>query len=169
MKIMDPIKNAERLKNRKLPKLHTIKGKERKWKLLYHNHHPHLQWSLHYVQQRNLRILHLLRSHRAVQGIGIEVQSQRSLRKVITTLPQSPRKKVDIVKSLVSTFNLRIQLKNNRRPKIELSEDERLWLEQFFQRPDIAYIAPGKNQQKYLGKVNGESYRNYLNLVCTEK
>ena len=38
-----------------------------------------------------------------------------------------------------------------------LLEDERFWLEQLFQRPDIMYITPAKNQQKYLRKVNGES------------
>ena len=32
----------------------------------------------------------------------------------------------------LTTFNLRIQLKNNGRPKNELSEDDRLWLEYFF-------------------------------------
>ena len=29
MKVMDPIKNAERLKNKELSKLHTVKGKKR--------------------------------------------------------------------------------------------------------------------------------------------
>ena len=75
MKVMDPIKNAERLKNRELPKLYTVK-KEGKWKLLYHNYNPRLQRSLRNVPQRNFGMLHRLSSHRAVQGIGIEVQSQ---------------------------------------------------------------------------------------------
>ena len=78
----------------------------------------------------------------------------RSLRKAIRALSRSPRKK-EIFKSLASTFNLRIQLKNNGQPKNELSGEESL--EQFFQRPDMTYIALGKNQRKYLGKVNGES------------
>ena len=80
----------------------------------------------------------------------------RNLRKAIRALSRSPRKK-EIVKSLASTFNLRIQLKNNGQPKNELSEEEPICLEQFFQRPDMTYIALGKNQRKYLGKVNGES------------
>ena len=81
MKVMDPIKNAERLKNRELPKLYTVKEKERKWKLLYHNYRPRLQRSLRNVPQRNLGMLHRLSSHRAVQGIGIEVQSQGTFEK----------------------------------------------------------------------------------------
>lgn len=49
MKVMDSIKNAERLKKRELPRVHNAKQKERKWKLLYHNHQPRLQQSLHKV------------------------------------------------------------------------------------------------------------------------
>ena len=93
-------------KNRELPKLHTVKKKEKDCMLLYHNHHP----GLHNVQQWNLRILHRLQSHSAVQGTGIKVQSQEPSR----VLHQSSRKKVEIVKSLASTFNLRIQLKNKK-------------------------------------------------------
>ena len=79
---MEPIKNVERLKKRELPKLHTVKGKEREWKLLYHNHHPRLQRSLQNVQQRNLHILHHLCSQCTVQGIGTEVQSQGAFEKL---------------------------------------------------------------------------------------
>ena len=83
MKVMDPIKNAERLKNKELSKLHTVKGKkERKWKLLYHNYRPRIQQSLRNVPQRNLGMLHHLSSHCAVQGIGIELQSQGTFEKL---------------------------------------------------------------------------------------
>ena len=83
MKVMRPIKNAERLKNKELPKLNGVKEKERKWKLLYHNHQPRLQWSLYNVQKRNLPILQRLHSHRVVQGIAIEVQSQGAFEKLL--------------------------------------------------------------------------------------
>ena len=66
---------------------------------------------------------------------------------------------------MASTFNLRIQLKNIGRPKKALSDDERFWLEQFFQRPDIAYITPGNKQQMHLGKVNGESTTTYCRTL----
>ena len=49
MKVMDSFKNAERLKKRELPRVHKAKQKERKCKLLYHNHQPCLQQSLHKV------------------------------------------------------------------------------------------------------------------------
>ena len=91
------------------------------------------------------------------------MQSQEAFEKL--QLPRSPRRKLEIVKSMASTFNLRIQLKNIGRPKKALSDDERFWLEQFFQRPDITYITPGNNQQMHLGKVNGESTTTYCRTL----
>ena len=35
-------------------------------------------------------------------------------------------------------------------------KDENQWLQRFFERSDITYITPGKNQQKYQGKVSAE-------------
>ena len=78
-------------------------------------------------------------------------------RKAMRALPSSPSKKVEIVKSLATTFNLRIKLNNGGRPKNLLLKEEKDWLENFFMRPDITYITPGKNQQKYIGKKDGES------------
>lgn len=52
---------------------------------------------------------------------------------------------------------MRIKLNNGGRPKNLLSNEEKEWLENFFMRPDITYITPGKNQQKYIGKTDGES------------
>ena len=50
--------------------------------LQYHNHHPSLQRSLHNVQPWNLCILHRLRIHRAVKGVGIEKESQGAFEKL---------------------------------------------------------------------------------------
>lgn len=80
----------------------------------------------------------------------------RSFRKTIRALPRSPRKK-NCVKSFASIFNLRIQFENNGRPKYELSKSERPWVKKIIKRPDITYTTAGKNQQKYLGKINGQS------------
>ena len=73
-KVIDLIKNAERLKISDLPKLHTVEKRE-EMKLLYHNNLSRLQRKLNNIQQRNLHILHRLHSHRAVQGTGIEMLS----------------------------------------------------------------------------------------------
>ena len=73
-KVIDLIKNAERLKISDLPKLHTVEKRE-EMKLLYHNNLSRLQPKLNNIQQRNLHILHRLHSHRAVQGTGIEMLS----------------------------------------------------------------------------------------------
>lgn len=41
-------------------------------------------------------------------------------------------------------------------PQKSYKSPPQITLKFFFIRPDITYITPGKNQQKYLGKVNGE-------------
>lgn len=60
---------------------------------------------------------------------------------------------------MAKQFNLRIQFDNQSRlgrPKNKLSKTELQWLDNFFERPDITYITPGRKEQKYLGRVNGE-------------
>ena len=84
----------------------------------------------------------------------------RSLKKAAAALPRSPSKKVEIVQSLAKQFNLKIQYSSKAkvgRPCNDLAEIEINWLKDFFDRPDITYTTPGMKDQKYLGKVNGES------------
>ena len=92
----------------------------------------------------------------------------RYLRKVASALPKSPGKKVEIVKTLAKQFKLINKYDNQpkiERPKNNLADDEVEWLRVFFERPDIIYTLPGMKDQKYTGKVNGEStfvQRRYL-------
>ena len=86
----------------------------------------------------------------------------RSLKRaaVAAALPRSPSKKVEIVQSLAKQFNLKIQYSSKAkvgRPCNDLAEIEINWLKDFFDRPDITYTTPGMKDQKYIGKVNGES------------
>ena len=49
----------------------------------------------------------------------------RSLKKAADHLPQSPRKKVEIIQSLASKYQIRIKMHENRgRPRKELSEEK---------------------------------------------
>ena len=54
-------------------------------------------------------------------------------------------------------FQLRILSQQNNRgqPKQILDADEKSWLIDFLDRPDITYTMPGKRDQVYMGKVNG--------------
>ena len=64
------------------------------------------------------------------------------MRKAERTLSKSPRKKNDVVLSLAKTFQLRImpQTNNEGRPKKELEMDEKFWLFDFLDRPDITVV-----------------------------
>ena len=64
------------------------------------------------------------------------------MRKAERTLSKSPRKKNDVVLSLAKTFQLRImpQTNNKGRPKKELEMDEKFWLFDFLDRPDITVV-----------------------------
>ena len=79
----------------------------------------------------------------------------RSLRKVESVLPKSPRKNPEIVESLAKKFQIRIQYKSTGRPKDDLKEEEKTWLIEFLDRTDISYATPGKNDQRYVGKIDG--------------
>ena len=55
-------------------------------------------------------------------------------------------------------FNLRIAMAKSKklgRPLDQLDEVEIKWLLEVLDRPTISYINPGKNDNVYIGKVNG--------------
>ena len=83
----------------------------------------------------------------------------RSLKKVVKALPKSPNKRIEIDKSLASKSDLGIKLdhKKQGRPENALSDEKQTWLSKFLDRPDITYINPGKNNERYVGKENGKS------------
>ena len=81
----------------------------------------------------------------------------RSLKKAVNALPESPRKKSEILGSLVKRCQLRIDLSGKRgRRAINLSDEEKEWVMNFFDRPDITYINPGRKDNAYVGIINGE-------------
>ena len=84
----------------------------------------------------------------------------RSIKKVEKALPKSPTKQKAVVRSLAQKFQLKILPLNEPpkrgRKKNELDEQESDWLEEFFNRSDVTYTTPGKKDQIYIGKVDGE-------------
>ena len=79
---------------------------------------------------------------------------KRSLKKVVKALPKGPNKRIEIIKSLASKFNLRIKLDHKKLgcPENALSDEEQTWLSKFLDKPNITYTNPGKNNQRYVGK-----------------
>ena len=93
----------------------------------------------------------------------------RSLKKAENALPQSPNKKKEIIASLASKYQLRIALIQKKRPgpkQKALTEEQIQWLVAALDRPDISYMNPGKNDNVYIGKVDGvkqyEQKRHFL-------
>ena len=75
-----------------------------------------------------------------------------------------------MVTSLAKKFQLRIvpQSENRGRPKLELNKEEKSWLTDFLDRPDISYVTPGKLDQVYIGKNAGEKkYKTKQYLLWT--
>ena len=91
---------------------------------------------------------------------------RRSLIKAARNLPQSPRRKAEVLQGLVKKYEIRIQFKENRgRPRKDLSDEQQQWLTTFLERSDITYMNPGRKDCVYLGKVDGDikyEQRRYL-------
>ena len=83
---------------------------------------------------------------------------QRSVNKVEKLLPKSPRKKTEVIKGLASKYKLRIQFNNKKRGRTEkvINDEQTAYFGEFFERPDITYIKPGRKDHVYRGKVDGE-------------
>ena len=84
---------------------------------------------------------------------------KHTLKKVVKTLPKSPNKWIEIVKSLASKFDLRIKLDHKKlgRPENASSDEKQTWLSKFLDRSDITYTKSGKNNQRYVGNENEKS------------
>ena len=97
-------------------------------------------------------------SNSTEEGFSQRSSYMRSFKKVERSLPKSPRRRNAVVSSLAKKFQLRIlpQQNNRGRPKQILDADEKSWLIDFLDRPDITYTMPGKREQVYMGKVNGK-------------
>ena len=74
---------------------------------------------------------------------------------------KAQEKKVEIIQSLASKYQIRIKMHENRgRPRKELSEEKKDWMVEFLGQSDMTYINPGGQDNVYMGKVDCE--RKYL-------
>ena len=85
-----------------------------------------------------------------------------SLNKAPDHLPQNPRKEMEIIQGLASKYQIRIKdaQKLCDCPRKELSEEKKDWMIEFLSRSDMTYTNLGRQDNVYIGKVNGE--RKYL-------
>ena len=84
----------------------------------------------------------------------------RSLKKADEHLPQSSRKKAEIIQNLASKYQIRVKLHENRgRKRKELSGEKKNWMLDFLSRRNMTSTNPGR-KDVYINKVNGE--RMYL-------
>ena len=83
------------------------------------------------------------------------VIKSRSVKKAEKSLPQSTRRKKEVIKSLASKFNAKIQLEQKAgRKKNRLSEKENQWVINFLNWANISYTTAGRRDNVYLGKFN---------------
>ena len=144
MKVNNPVKNEERLRSERLFK-QDYRTRKKAIQLLTERH--------------NERDEATPSTSSSSEGFAQCSTHMRSVRKAVKALPKSPRKQKAVVTSLAKKFNLRILPQNRSgRKKQDLSEEEESWLRKFFGRPDITYVTPGKNDQVYMGKVNGQKF-----------
>ena len=60
------------------------------------------------------------------------------MKKAADHLPQSPRKKVEIIQSLACKYQIRIKMQENRgHPRKEISEENKDWMIEFLRRSDM--------------------------------
>ena len=85
----------------------------------------------------------------------------RSLKKADDHLPQSPRKKVEIIQNLASKYQIPVKMHEDRgRPRKDFSKEKKDWMIEFLSRSDMTYTNPGRQVNVCIGKVDGE--RKYL-------
>ena len=82
----------------------------------------------------------------------------RSISRAEKALPQSPRKKNEILCSLAKKYKLRIVMskKKSGRKATELTDEEKQWIVDNLDRADLTYVNPGRKDHVYIGKKDGE-------------
>ena len=82
-------------------------------------------------------------------------------------LPESPLKKPKIIEKLVEKYHVKIPFNTKRgRPRKDLNEEEKKWLETFFSHREVSCTNPGRKEHVHVGKIDGEScYKQRLYLL----
>ena len=82
----------------------------------------------------------------------------RSVSRLNNLLPKSPHKKVEVIEKLAEKYQVKFQFKkgSSGRPRKDLNKEEKDWLIEFLSRADLTYTNSGRNDNVYIGKVDGE-------------
>ena len=83
----------------------------------------------------------------------------RSIRRAEKALPQSPRKKNEILGYLAKKYKLRIVMNKMKtgRKATELTDEEKQWIVDTLDRADLTYVNPGRKDHAYIGKKRPET------------
>jgi len=75
----------------------------------------------------------------------------RSISRAEKALPQSPRKKNEILGSLAQKYKLRIVMEKKKtgRKAIVLTDEEKKWIVESLDRGDLTYVNPGRKDHVY--------------------
>ena len=141
---------------------HKNIGKEKKQKAkvnflsLYHKHHNH-HLNLHLRTWPKIYRRKVMKQFCVLNSGCIEVQNN------LKNICQTVREKNEVLNNLASKYNFPIKLKNKRAPyplppprKNYLSEEQEQWLLEMLKRPDMTYTNPGRKDNVYIGKIDGE-------------
>lgn len=100
-------------------------------------------------------------SHDCNSSFSSKQSFHRSVSRAEKYLPNSPRKKTEVLNNLSNKYCLRVKLHTKRGPRPKyLSKEQEEWLMEILERPDMTYMNPGRKDNVYVGKVDGE--RRYL-------
>ena len=82
-------------------------------------------------------------------------------------MPKSPHEKAEIIEKLVEKCHVKIPFNTKRgRPRKDLNEEEKKWLETFLFRSDVSYTKPGRKDHVNVGKNDGKRcYKQLLHLL----
>ena len=92
----------------------------------------------------------------------------RSLSRANNFFPKSPHKKAEVIEKLAEKYKVKFQFKKSTRgrPRKDLNEEEKQWLIEFLARADLTYTNPGRKDNVYIGKKDGEHhYKQRLYLL----
>ena len=86
------------------------------------------------------------------------VTKGRAVARVEKSLPKTPRRKREVVSTLVKNLRMGESRRKNKpgQEKVTLDREQKEWLREQLDRPIYSTMAPGKKDNVYKGKVDGE-------------
>ena len=88
----------------------------------------------------------------------------RSIKKVEDAIPKSPHKRKEVASTLAKKYQLRIQVTKGGKSQKNHIEEQKQWFRKAMDRSDLSMINPGKKDNVYIGKIDGE--RSKSDICC---